>query len=322
MSPRARRVDPAPLESADWNGPYIRYDLVKEFVIALVAVTALIVVLAILFSSPDDRPVTIQQWARTDPSDFVATAVTELDGSSEVATYGPPYNHTPGAGQKIGPLNLQSAAGVHFPINTSQDFVLDPLRSIPGNAALTEALRAYQAAPPAQRTAWTDAYTKVLDAAKFPGGIPQLPPGDYGPVAPMMASLAGLAATGGLDGALLNSNQFYQTNYTKPLLFLSGGGYFESRAEDQHLLGTQWGMMNETGSYPGQVWLWLYTFWYQIAPFNTSDNADAQIWALMLLLSLAFICIPVIPGLRGLPRHLGVHRLIWRDHYRRVEGDS
>ena len=36
-------------------------------------------------------------------------------------------------------------------------------------------------------------------------------------------------------------------------------------------------MMNETGSYPGQVWLWLYTFWYQIAPFNTSDNADAQI---------------------------------------------
>jgi hypothetical protein len=322
MSPRARRVDPAPLESTDWNGPYIRYDLVKEFVIALVVVTALIVVLAILFSSPDDRPVTIQQWARTDPSDFVATAVTELDGSSEIATYGPPYNHTPGAGQKIGPLNLQSAAGVHFPINTSHDFVLNPLRSIPGNAALTEALRAYQAAPLAQRTAWTDAYTKGLDAAKFPGGIPQLPPGDYGPVAPMMASLAGLAATGGLDGALLNSKQFYQTNYTKPLLFISGGDYFESRAEAQHLLGTQWGMMNETGSYPGQVWLWLYTFWYQIAPFNTSENADAQIWALMLVLSLAFICIPVIPGLRGLPRHLGVHRLIWRDHYRRVKGDS
>ena len=44
-------------------------------------------------------------------------------------------------------------------------------------------------------------------------------------------------------------------------------------------------MMNETGSYPGQVWLWLYTFWYQIAPFNTSDNADAQIWALMMVLS-------------------------------------
>ena len=320
MTPR--RPEPAPLESADWEGPYVRYDLVKEFVVALAVITGLVVLLAVLFSSPDEKPVTIQQWARTDPSGFVSTAVTELDGSSEVAGYGAPYTHTPGTGQKIGPLNLQSAAGVHFPINTAQDFVLNPLSSIPGDAILTRALRTYQAAPPAQQKAWTDAYTKALDGAKFPGGIPQLPAGNYGPVAPMMAALAGLAATGGLDGALLNSKQFYQTNYTKPLLFISGGDYFESRAEAQHLLGTQWGMMNETGSYPGQVWLWLYTFWYQIAPFNTSDNADAQIWALMLLLSLAFICIPVIPGLRGLPRHLGVHRLIWRDHYRRVEGDS
>ena len=81
-----------------------------------------------------------------------------------------------------------------------------------------------------------------------------------------------------------------------PLLFLSGGGYLESRAEGQHLLGDQWGMMNETGSYPGQVWLWLYTFWYQIAPFNTSENADAQIWAPMTVLSLAFICVPFIPA--------------------------
>src|SRR5207342_2072608 len=56
--------------------------------------------------------------------------------------------------------------------------------------------------------------------------------------------------------------------------------------------------------------------------FNTSVNADAQIWFLMAILSLAFVSIPFIPGLRGLPRHLGVHRLIWRDHYRRVEGDS
>jgi len=42
----------------------------------------------------------------------------------------------------------------------------------------------------------------------------------------------------------------------------------------------------------------------------------------MMVLSMAFIYIPFIPGLRSLPRHLGVHRLIWRDHYRRVEGDS
>src|SRR5262249_18565633 len=153
-------LDPAALESADWKGPYIRYDLVKEFAVALAVITALVVILAVLFSSPDLKPVTIQQWPRTDAADFVGTAVTELDGSSEVATYGPPYNHTPGAGQKLGPFNLQSAAGVHFPIDTAQDFVLNPLRSIPGNAALVKALQAYQAAPPSQQKAWTDAYTK------------------------------------------------------------------------------------------------------------------------------------------------------------------
>ena len=136
----------------------------------------------------------------------------------------------------------------------------------------------------------------------------------------MMSAELALAQTGGLDGALLGNGSFYQTNYTKPLLFLSAGTYFEDLATAEHLLGTQWGMMNETGSFPGQVWLWLYTFWYQIEPFKSSSNADALVFAVMGVLSLAFICIPFIPGLKTLPRHLGVYRLIWRDHYRRIEG--
>jgi hypothetical protein len=308
-----------PDDAGEWRGEHVRYDLIKEFVVALAVVTALTVILAILFSSPDDPPITIQQWARADPGDFVATAVTELDGTSELAGYGPPYNDTPDAAQKIGPVCLQCLPGVRIPIDTAGDFVLNPLRTIPGNASLRRALAAYQAAPAAQRSRWTDAYTAGLDNARFPSGLPKLPPGDYGPVAPMMSSLVGLAQSSGLDGALLTTRQFYQTDYTKPLLLISGGSYFEDRASGQHLLGDQWGMMNETGSYPGQVWLWLYTFWYQIEPFKSSVNADALIFALMGVLSLAFICIPFIPGLRNLPRHLGVHRLIWRDHYRRVE---
>jgi hypothetical protein len=74
--------------------------------------------------------------------------------------------------------------------------------------------------------------------------------------------------------------------------------------------------MNETGSYPGQVWLWLYTFWYQIKPFSTSANADILVMAVMGVLSLAFILIPFIPGARDLPRRIPIYKLIWRDHYR------
>jgi hypothetical protein len=71
--------------------------------------------------------------------------------------------------------------------------------------------------------------------------------------------------------------------------------------------------MNETGNYPGQPWMWLYTFWYQIKPFSTSENADALVYGLMALLTLVFIFVPFIPGLRSLPRVLRVHRLIWRN---------
>lgn len=75
-------------------------------------------------------------------------------------------------------------------------------------------------------------------------------------------------------------------------------------------------MMNETGNYPGQPWLWLYTFWYQIEPFSSSGNADALVWGLMALLTLAFVPVPFIPGVRSIPRWTGIYRLVWRDYYR------
>jgi len=130
-----------------------------------------------------------------------------------------------------------------------------------------------------------------------------------------MNALLSFAQSGALDGALLTNKQFFQTNYTKPLMFLADGGLLDSRAQADHLLGNQWGMMNETGSYPGQVWLWLYTFWYQIKPFSTSANADVLVMAVMGALSLAFVLIPFLPGINGLPRRIPIYRLIWRDHY-------
>jgi hypothetical protein len=132
----------------------------------------------------------------------------------------------------------------------------------------------------------------------------------------MMNALLVLAQSGGLDGDLLTSNQFFQTDYTKPLLLMSDGGLLAERAEEQHLLGKQWGLMNETGSYPGQPWLWLYSLWYQVEPMKSSPNADIQVLLIMGVLSLAFICIPFIPIVNRLPRLIPIYKLIWREHYR------
>ncbi len=298
-----------------WKGAYKPYDIVREATIALGVVLALTLVLTILFSSPDDPPSTIQTWSHTDPVDFVTTATAELDGSSALAGYGPPYNHN-GDGQNMWFIHLQKWFGVSHPIDTAKDFVIAPLRAIPGQPALQSAISTYQSASSKDQTAWTDAYTKALGNAKANGdGSISVPTGSYGPVPVMMDSLLTFAQSGGLDGALLTSKQFYQTDYTKPLLFMADGGVLASRAKDEHLVGTQWGMMNETGSYPGQVWLWLYTFWYQIKPFSTSTNADILVLTVMGVLSLAFVLLPFIPGVREIPRRIPIYKLIWRDHY-------
>jgi hypothetical protein len=308
-----RRED---LSYTKWTGRYRPYDLVKEASIAFGLVLALVVVLTILFSSPDVKPSTVKSWARTDPVDFVTTATTELDGSSGIGGYGPPYNHA-SDGQHMWIVHLQKWLGVSHPIDTAQDFVLAPLRSITGQPTLEKAVNTYESASAKQQAAWTSAYEKGLGkASATSSGSITVPGKGYGPLPTMMGGLLSFAQGGGLDGALLTSRQFYQTDYTKPLLFMADGSVLSDRAQAEHLAGNQWGIMNETGSYPGQVWLWLYTFWYQIKPFSTSANADILVMAVMGVLSLALILIPFIPGVRDIPRWIPIHRLIWRDHYR------
>ena len=273
--------------------------------------TVLTVGLAVVFSSPDEPPVTLQNWATAAPNDVVATAAGELAGTTTSAAYGAPYN-TAASGQTIGPLALQRWAGVRIPIDSAQEFVIGPLQSAAPNPAVVAAVAGWKAAPEAKRTAWAGAYADALAAA--PDGDPAaVPRGDYGPVPVLAQGELLLARTGALEGLLTTGSEFYGGDPTRPLLLLSDGTYLEDQARARHLGGDQWGMMNETGNYPGQPWLWLYTFWYQVKPFSTSDNADALVWGLMALLSLGLLLLPWIPGLRSLPRHLGVHRLIWRE---------
>ncbi len=316
-TPRRRRRSFKPdRDVAEWQGPYVPYDLVKEFLIALIAVVVLVVGLAVLFSSPDEAPVTVKSWATTDPVDFAQTAITELDGTSATAAYGPPYNGTTGASQSIGPFSPELWLGVHHPIDTAQDYVIGPLQTLPGRPALQAAVSGYRSASPSQQAKWNAAYEKAVANASARGEALQVPSGRYGPVGPMIDSLTSMAQSGALDGALVSSHQFYGTDYTKPLLFISNGSYMANLAQGQHLAGNQWGMMNETGNYPGQAWLWLYTLWYQVPPMNTSSNADLQVWSIMMVLTLGLILLPFIPGLRSIPRWTRVYRLIWRQHYR------
>ncbi|HET7279284.1 MAG TPA: hypothetical protein VFJ22_14490 [Dermatophilaceae bacterium] len=289
------------------------YDLVREFVIALVVVLVLSLGLAAAFSSPDEKAITMSTWANAAPADVVATATAELAGTSASATYGPPYNAN-SEGQTLLGVPLQKWGGVRFPVN-SADLVLQPLAGQSQDTQVATALSTWRAADTAKQTGWGTAYSDAL--AKAPDGDPaKVAAGDYGPVPALAAGFLALAKSGGLEGSLTSSGNFYGGDPTRPLLLLSDGAYLEDQARAQQLGGDQWGMMNETGSYPGQPWMWLYTFWYQVPPFSSSDNADAEVWGLMMLLTLGLVFLPFIPGLRSIPRWVPVHRLVWRDYYR------
>lgn len=299
------------------------YDLIREVVLLGAVALVLVVACAAIFSSPDTKPLTMQSVARSDPLGFVTVSLSELAGTSAIAQYGPPYGTGSGSTQSFGTFSPQQWIGATIPIDTAQVYVLGPLTTVHG-AEVTAAVHTFSGAPASQQSSWEDAYAAALGNAGGSldaDGHLKVAAGDYGPLPVMFGAVLDLARSGALDGLLLTQGRFYQTDYTKPLLFLNEKA-LPDRAESLHLLGSQWGMMNETGPYPGQPWLWLYTFWYQVpfGPYN-GPNADIAVWATMAALTLALIFLPYIPQVNRLPEFLGVYRLIWREHYREARAE-
>ncbi|HYO86173.1 MAG TPA: hypothetical protein VES01_06925 [Dermatophilaceae bacterium] len=325
MSARRASHDVAALP---WAGPERRYDIVREFVIALVVMGVLATILAAAFSSPDEKALTFKGWGVDAPDNLYAVTVGQLAGTTESAGYGPPYNNA-SEGVAVGPLKPQQWIGVRIPVDAANDFVITPLKTQEQPAAVTTALQAWDAATPDQRTAWATALDDAVQATADDDGAvhpDQVASGDYGPVPALATGLVAMAASGALDGAMLSRGEFYSSDATKQILFLGDGSYLDDAATAQNLQGNTWGMMNGINSYPGQPWLWWSSLWYQIPLFDPAenatmttslqDNADAWVFYIIAVIGLVAIFLPYIPGLRSIPRWIPVHRLIWRTYYR------
>jgi hypothetical protein len=337
MSAKEKNVD-----LAQWSGPKRPFDLLKGLAIALVPLTLLIVTCAFIFSSPDVRALTLEDWATAAPTDFVMTTTNELAGTTTSATYGAPYNKG-SDGQVLGPLKIQRLFGVRIPINPANDFVVEPLKSslLAGvyagigqwnnqsagqqidlarqyiaamNADLSTALHQWTSASASQQIKWATWYKVALDKTGDPIKVAADP--GYGPVPTMTSSLLALAQGGILDGILTTRASPYPSDFTKPLLFLADGTYMTAVARSQHFDGKGMGLVNETGSYPGQFWLLPATFFYQAEPFKSSKNGGAYVFLVRLLEVLALIYLPKIPVLNKIPRWIPVHRVIWHRYYK------
>ncbi|MHB1913049.1 MAG: cytochrome b N-terminal domain-containing protein, partial [Acidimicrobiales bacterium] len=302
--------------SGSWRGPTRRYDIIKEGAAAGAVVMVLVVALASLLSSPNDPAITVQTWATAAPADFMATAANELAGTTETAQYGPPYSSGSNNVQRL-VVSWQTLAGIRLRINAPVTFVIGPLSALSATTpVLRRALDRYDTASPATQAGWDSAYIKAVADVHFAGGLPVVPRASDGPVPVMVAAELSLARSGALDADLVSQRPFYGTDFTKPLLFIEDGSYFAAQAQAQHLLGSQWGVMNETGSYPGQPWLWLYQLWYQLPGLKTSANVDLIAVYLTGAATILLLGIPFLPGLRDIPQWVPVHRLVWRSWHR------
>jgi len=315
------------LETTAWKGPKRRFDIVKEGVIALVVIAILTLGLAALFGSPDEAALTFKGWADSAPENFVATTVGELAGTTESAGYGGPYN-TNGDGQIMAGVSPSKIVGVHQPVDPPQDFVILPLQTQQQPDTIKAALDQWTKASADQQATWaTNLDTALNDPAGANGDPAKVGAGDYGPVPTLAEGLYAMAKSGALDGVLPAPGQFFNTNNTKQILFMGDGSYLDDAATAFHLQGNTWGMVNETGNYPGQQWLIPFSFWYQLPIFNSEDesgfaftlteNGDIFIMSIFGIMMLLLIFLPFIPGLRSIPRWIPIHRLVWKQYYRR-----
>jgi hypothetical protein len=347
MSARRRRH---PVRS--WTGPERRYDLLVEGTIAVVIVALLCVLAASLWASPNagltypggpkspaGQAFSAKYWDTHDPADFAATVVTELQGMSTTAGYGPPFTRT-GASQEV--IGIKPAViakyvfGLTLPINTANDFVLAPVSQVvaPYSPAVASAISTYKAAggdlapgapagnlASAQQQTWLTNYAKALSAksAKVTPTSITVPAGNYGPVPAIIAAEMRAAHNGTLDGYFQSSQQQLSTNTYKATMFFSDGTLWSTIAQGQGIAGSQWGVMNEAWNFPGQVWLWLYSGMYQVPALDPANNSNLDLDVGLLMIALGFLLpmfAPWIPGINRIPRLIPLYKIIYRRYYR------
>ena len=307
--------------------PQKDFDMVKEGVVSLVVAGVLIVGVAAIWKSPYHPAVTIRSVAQSEPVLIEKTALGDLSGTGEIASYGPPYNNgwrgQAQSIQSVAGFSPQTWWGTPYPVNTAEADVIQPLSMLAQasrNGKLAAALRMYKAAPYSRQQKWDANYAAALASAKVKNGNVTVRSGSYGPVAAMMADELALARSGLFSGALdrQTNGGIYRWNVQDSLLFLQGTALAQ-RANSLDMLGSQWGINHDEQAYPGPWWLTPYTFLYQIPPWTTSSAADEMAAYTAGILFMLLLVLPWIPGLNKLPRLLPVHRLIWRDWYRRLE---
>lgn len=277
----------------------VRHVFWKYPILAAVLFVA-IALIAALVGSPNWPRDTIAAVATQDPGGAVLAFTQELDGTASSSNNAQEW----GMG------------------NPAQVFVLNPLRQYAPllGREVQDAIAAYDAATPIQQQTWAANYDKALgtimpQGGGDMGGTPSpdysqldLLQGDFGPVPTLVTADVRLAQGGYLEQylqAVDSGHSYHLTN-----IWLYDHPHLLNTAVAEGLTDDQWGMVKERG-FPVGPW---YLFIPAVIHVKMPTGATGQgfvIGNLVLAFVLLFI-VPLVPGLRSVPRYLKLYRLIYR----------
>jgi hypothetical protein len=279
---------------------HVRHAYWKYPVIAL-ALAVLLGLLGVFAGSPNSPRATIAQTSRQDPGGAALAFTQELAGTSASA----------GNQQEFGPGP------------PGEVFVTGPLGSFAPllGARVAAALAAYRAASASQQAAWANNYLMALDKitpSSMEGGMETaMSPdyskigtlhGDFGPVPTLVKADVQLAQSGHLEQYL----EAREPGHTLHLvtIWLYDHPKMLNDAVANGLTDDQWGMVKERGYNVGPWYLIIPAIIHVKFPQGVTGTGFV-LWNLLVALIFIFV-VPLVPGVRSLPRKLRLHRLIAR----------
>jgi len=268
-----------------------------KYPILIVVLLVAVVTLGFWMGSPFWPRATIKNSALQEPGGTIWATSQELDGAA--VSYTDPY-----------------AYGMKDP---AQRLVLDPLESATWflSQGQRQALNTYVNASLSERVDWARNYDQAIQKT-FPVGKSDYTPvpkmsdiallsGNFGPVPVITKTILELAQKGYLEAyfqGISPGNVFEYTNiwlYDQPLLL--------NTATRNGLTDDQWGMIKERGFVPGPWYLIIPAIFHVKFP-GGSTGLGFMLWNSLLAIFVV-VLFPLIPGLRDIPRYLGLYKLIY-----------
>ncbi|HEX9353592.1 MAG TPA: hypothetical protein VF933_07225 [Streptosporangiaceae bacterium] len=280
---------------------HVRHGYWKYPIIAL-ALAVLLGLLGVFAGSPNSPRAAIAATSRQDPGGAALAFTQELAGTSASAGNEKEFG--------LGP--------------PGELFVIGPLASfaplLGGNVAA--ALAAWRAAPASQQAAWANNYLKALDTiTEQPMGGEEMEAaaspdyskidtlhGDFGPVPTLVKADVQLAQGGHLEQYLEGREPGHALHLVT--IWLYDHPKMLSDAVANGLTDDQWGMVKER-DYPVGPWYLIIPAIIHVKFPGGVTGTGFVLWNLLVALIFIFV-LPLVPGIRSLPRKLRLYRGIAR----------